>query len=72
MKLLIEWTNGSMVLDPGVVYIVGRDQSSDIHIDHSRVSRSHLRIEYLENQWVAKDLNSSNGTFQGQKAIVFV
>ena len=61
-----------MVLDPGVVYIVGRDQSSDIHIDHSRVSRSHLRIEYLENQWVAKDLNSSNGTFQGRKAIVSV
>lgn len=69
MKLLLEWTNGSIVLDPGLVYIVGRDQSSDIRIDHSRVSRSHLRIEFLENQWVAKDLSSSNGTFQGRKEV---
>lgn len=69
MKLLLEWTNGSIVLDPGLVYIVGRDQSSDIHIDHSRISRSHLRIEFLENYWVAKDLSSSNGTFQGRKEV---
>lgn len=69
MKLLLEWTNGSIVLDPGLVYIVGRDQSSDIHIDHSRISRSHLRIEFLENHWVAKDLSSSNGTFQGRKEV---
>jgi ABC transport system ATP-binding/permease protein len=63
MKLLIDWDGGSTVINPGKPYVIGRDKSADIQILGSKVSRSHLRLEFNGENWRAIDLDSSNGTF---------
>jgi ABC-type multidrug transport system ATPase subunit/pSer/pThr/pTyr-binding forkhead associated (FHA) protein len=69
MKLLVEWGNESIVLEPEKVYVLGRDISSDISIDSSRISRAHLRFSFNKKNWEIQDLASSNGTFVGSKKI---
>jgi ABC-type multidrug transport system ATPase subunit/ABC-type transport system involved in multi-copper enzyme maturation permease subunit len=63
MKLLIDWDGGSTVINPGKPYVIGRDKSADIQVIGSKVSRSHLRLEFNGENWRAIDLDSSNGTF---------
>ena len=67
MKLLLEWDDESLVLEPGKTYVLGRDASSDIPIYSDRISRSHLRFSFENKNWVIKDLDSSNGSFIGNK-----
>jgi ABC-type multidrug transport system ATPase subunit len=69
MKLLIEWAEESVVLEPDKKYVLGRDQSSDIAIRSDRISRSHLRFGFEKTHWVLQDLGSSNGTYVGNKKI---
>jgi len=69
MKLLIEWAEESVVLEPDKTYVLGRDQSSDIHIASDRISRSHLRFAFEKPHWILQDLGSSNGTFLASKKI---
>jgi len=69
MKLLIEWAGESVVLEPDKTYVLGRDQSSDIHIASDRISRSHLRFAFEKPHWILQDLGSSNGTFLASKKI---
>ena len=69
MKLLIEWENGSLILEPEYTYILGRDETSDIHIDSPRISRAHARLSYKNKEWILEDLESSNGTFVGNKPV---
>lgn len=63
MKLLIDWDGGSTVVIPGKPFVIGRDKSADIQVVGSKVSRTHLRLEFNGKNWVATDLDSSNGTF---------
>lgn len=44
------------------IYTIGRSPSSDIHIDSSVVSASHLRIEQRDDCWYFYDNESTNGT----------
>lgn len=67
MKLLIEWDDDSLVLEPDKTYVLGRDASSDIPINSERISRSHLRFSFENKNWVVKDLGSSNGSFVGSR-----
>ena len=67
MKLLIEWENDSVVLDPDKQYVLGRDPSSDIQINSSKLSRAHLRISFIKGCWELSDLGSSNGSFANNK-----
>lgn len=67
MKLLIDWDGGSTVINPGRPYVIGRDKSADIQVIGSKVSRTHLRLEFEGEFWKAIDLNSSNGTFYNDK-----
>lgn len=67
MKLLIDWDGGSTVINPGKPYVIGRDKSADIQVLGSKVSRSHLRLEFNGENWRAIDLDSSNGTFYESK-----
>lgn len=69
MKLLLEWDDESVVLEPGKTYLLGRDASSDVSIDSSRLSRSHLRFSFDGSNWLAEDLGSSNGTYLNGKKI---
>jgi len=48
---------------------IGRDPHSDICIPHTKVSRNQAQIEYQDDQFVIKDLQSSNGTWLGAEAI---
>jgi len=69
MKLLVEWGDESLVLEPEKVYVLGRDLSSDIQIESSRISRAHIRFSFNKKNWEIQDLASSNGTFIGTKKI---
>ena len=48
-------------LPPGE-YVIGRDESAHIRIDHPTVSRRHARLIVEEQQVVIADLESGNGT----------
>jgi ABC-type multidrug transport system ATPase subunit/ABC-type transport system involved in multi-copper enzyme maturation permease subunit len=63
MKLLIDWDGGSTVINPGKPFVIGRDKAADIQVLGSKVSRTHLRLEFNGENWRAIDLDSSNGTF---------
>jgi ABC-type multidrug transport system ATPase subunit len=69
LKLLIEWADGQLVAAAGAPVLIGRDPSSDVVIDDSRVSRQHLRLTLMGNNWIAQDLGSSNGTYLAGKLV---
>jgi ABC-type multidrug transport system ATPase subunit/ABC-type transport system involved in multi-copper enzyme maturation permease subunit len=72
MKLLIDWDGGSTVITPGKSYVIGRDKAADIQVVGSKVSRTHLRLEFKGDDWEATDLDSSNGTFFKSKPVQFI
>jgi hypothetical protein len=45
------------------VYTIGRSPSSDIQVRDNTVSRNHLKIFRMKNEFFIEDLNSKNGTF---------
>jgi NADPH-dependent 2,4-dienoyl-CoA reductase/sulfur reductase-like enzyme/pSer/pThr/pTyr-binding forkhead associated (FHA) protein len=45
------------------VMIVGRQAGSYLLIDHESVSRRHAEVSYVNEQYILRDLGSSNGTF---------
>ena len=57
-------------LQPGKSIVVGRDQSSDLVVPHSEVSRHHLRLTASDEAVLVEDLQSSNGTFLNQRRIL--
>jgi ABC-type multidrug transport system ATPase subunit len=67
MKLLIDWDGGSRVVNPGSSFVIGRDKAADIQVVGSKVSRTHLRLEFDGVNWKATDLDSSNGSFIADK-----
>jgi ABC-type multidrug transport system ATPase subunit/pSer/pThr/pTyr-binding forkhead associated (FHA) protein/ABC-type transport system involved in multi-copper enzyme maturation permease subunit len=67
MKLLIDWDGGSRVVNPGISFVIGRDKAADIQVVGSKVSRTHLRLEFDGNSWKATDLDSSNGSYVADK-----
>lgn len=67
MKLLVEWGNESLILEPDRTYTVGRDSSCDIILNNSRISKTHLRISRDKQKWKVTDLESTNGTFVNAK-----
>ena len=69
MKLLVEWHDESIILEPNQIYILGRDATSDIRINSPKISRNHLRIEFKNQNWNITDLRSSNGTFINRKNV---
>jgi ABC-type multidrug transport system ATPase subunit len=69
MKLLLEWEDESLVLEPDKIYVLGRDATSDIRIDSSRISRAHLRFTFKNKYWEVEDLASSNGSFVAERKI---
>ena len=42
---------------------LGRDSHCDIQLEDSEASRTHAEIDYIDGEYVLRDLNSSNGTF---------
>jgi len=49
------------------VFMIGRSSENDLAIPDSRLSREHLKIERLDDVYMANDVGSSNGTlFNGR------
>jgi soluble lytic murein transglycosylase-like protein len=48
---------------------IGRDETCEVTIQNGYVSRVHLEVKYEDGQWVAKDLNSSNGVYAGGERV---
>jgi pSer/pThr/pTyr-binding forkhead associated (FHA) protein len=64
--LIVEGTQ-AMPLNKSVTS-VGRSHENTLVIDDPRVSRHHLEIRFIRDQFVLFDLNSSGGTYvNGQK-----
>ncbi len=42
---------------------IGRDESNEIVLAHSTVSRNHARLTFAGGRWCIEDLGSANGTF---------
>lgn len=45
---------------PGIS--IGRETDNDVNLLIGGVSRYHARIDFIDNQWLLKDLGSTNGT----------
>jgi signal transduction histidine kinase len=48
----------------GDVTLIGRQSHCDIVLSDDTISRTHLRVEYLDGYFWAEDLASTHGTFQ--------
>ena len=47
---------------------IGRDAACEVRIENGYVSRFHAEVTYEDGQWLARDLNSSNGVYvDGQR-----
>jgi ABC-type multidrug transport system ATPase subunit/pSer/pThr/pTyr-binding forkhead associated (FHA) protein len=51
---------------PGEPVVVGRAAECQVVVLDTRVSRHHLEIGHDGNGWLVRDLDSGNGTWQGQ------
>lgn len=50
-------------------FIVGRDFQADVRMQDDRVSRRHLRVYPVNNEWHVQDLDSLNGSYVDGKSI---
>lgn len=50
-------------------YTIGRTAGNQVVLDYAKVSRNHARIERKRNDFILKDLQSTNGTFIGDEKI---
>ncbi len=48
---------------------LGRDSHCEIHLEDSEASRTHAEIDFVNGQYLLRDLGSSNGTFVNGKRI---
>lgn len=56
-------------LFPGTSWTLGRSSSAHFVMDDEGLSRTHVRIERLHNDFVIEDLDSRNGTYVNERAI---
>ena len=50
-------------------FIIGRDFHADVRMKDDRVSRRHLRVYPVNNEWHVKDLDSLNGSYVDGESI---
>jgi len=50
-------------------FTIGRDEDNDIVINEPRVSRKHAQIIRKGDNFILKDMDSSNGTFANLRAV---
>jgi ABC-type multidrug transport system ATPase subunit/pSer/pThr/pTyr-binding forkhead associated (FHA) protein len=67
MPIVVEWPGGSHMVRETETALVGRHSAADIRIDHSKVSRHHLLILWESGKWIARDLESANGSYSNEE-----
>ncbi len=67
--LIVEGTQAIQINSP--VTSVGRSRENTLVIDDPRVSRRHLEIRVIREQFVLFDLNSSGGTYVNGQRILY-
>jgi ABC-type multidrug transport system ATPase subunit len=66
--LTVRAQGSGLVLQPGPVYRIGRDPTSDIVVDEPLVSWQHASLTAADGTWLLEDADSTNGTFRnGQR-----
>lgn len=50
-------------------FVIGRDESCELHLDDPLISRRHAEVTYSEGRWWITDLGSRNGTLLDQQRI---
>ena len=50
-------------------FIIGRDYRVDVRMKDDRISRRHLRVYPVDDEWHVKDLNSLNGSYVDGQSI---
>ncbi|HLZ30159.1 MAG TPA: DUF3662 and FHA domain-containing protein [Chloroflexota bacterium] len=68
---LVDRLGARFPLDPeaGVVR-VGRGVDNDMVVHNQRVSRYHAQLRWVETNWLVYDLDSTNGTWVDQQAVL--
>lgn len=69
MKVLLEFLDTSLLLDPTSPYTIGRAAGVDILIQNNMISRRHCRFSYADGKWTIVDLGSAHGTWIEGKSI---
>jgi hypothetical protein len=70
--VLASWTNKDGELcekEFQSEFIIGRDYQVDVRMKDDRVSRRHLRVYPVDNEWHVKDLKSLNGSYVNGQSI---
>jgi two-component system, NtrC family, response regulator AtoC len=65
-RLIVVWPDGSKTLElaPFGTLVIGRAAEADVPVDHTSVSRKHVRL-HAGASFAVEDLGSSNGTWLG-------
>lgn len=58
-----------MIEVPSTGFIIGRLDTNELALKHSKISRQHVRLELIEGGLSVEDLGSSNGTYVGDKRL---
>lgn len=61
LRLVFDGT--TVTAEPGQELTIGRDRACDVTVVDTRASRRHVQVRFEDDQWVAVDLGSSNGTY---------
>jgi len=60
---------GKLTLEPGKTYVMGRQQACDVCVEDANVSRRHAELFRDGENWVVRDLGSTNGTMVNGRSI---
>ncbi|WP_128979376.1 FHA domain-containing protein [Streptomyces roseicoloratus] len=62
-ELVLEINGDATVMNPGRVYRIGRDPTSDVVLADARTSWHHAILRAVGGHWTLEDEGSTNGTF---------
>ncbi|MFJ9823187.1 FHA domain-containing protein [Streptomyces sp. NPDC101160] len=62
-ELVLEIDGDATVMNPGRVYRIGRDPTSDFVLADARASWHHAVLRAVDDHWTLEDVGSTNGTF---------
>ncbi|MGW5419440.1 FHA domain-containing protein [Streptomyces sp. NPDC003943] len=62
-ELVLEINGDATVMNPGRVYRIGRDPTSDFVLADARASWHHAVLRAVDDHWTLEDVGSTNGTF---------